>query len=135
MTEGVLEKGIKIVGVFLKILWAESEERFENVESSQVWRYILILEESVNVFFEFWPISWLSSNDTTSDFSQSISNVSLHAEISFFVNDFKELDFNEFLSGGCQLWPNICVRWWTKVGQTESDLRSWEVSEFTWVLT
>ena len=79
MAEGVFEQSVKIVGVFFEVFWRECEEWFENVESGQVWRNVGILEKCVNVFFKIGPTCLIGWYDATSNLSQSVSDMFLHA--------------------------------------------------------
>lgn len=109
MAERVLEKGVQIIRVLLEILGREGEERFENVESCEIGRNVGVLEKSVNVFLEFGPVGGVGRDDASGDLPESVGDVFLHVEVSFFVDGLKELDFDEFLGGGTEFGPDVGV--------------------------
>lgn len=128
MAEADLEEGEEVIGVVFEVVGSVGDEAFQDVEASEDGVEVGVLQEAPDASLEGGPGVVLLGDDASSDLSNCVSDVFLHAEVSLSIDGNKEIGFDLLLDLGGEVAPEVGIGGGAEIRQAESELRGREVS-------
>ena len=134
MGEANFEQCEKVISVVFEVVRSVGEETLEDVEATEDWVEIRVLQKLPHAGFESGPCVVLFSDDATGNLTDSVSDVLLHVQIGLRVYGKEEIGLYFLLNFDSEGGPYVGVCGGGVLREAEADLRGWEIAALEWCI-